>query len=144
MEVLIVRVLTVANKSGEDLITPNKSEEDSKDSASTTSLHNRQSSQLEIQIACNLQFILLQLLNYLFVICVNQSIYIRVNRKKSNQVILLKGVSAEFYLLCFLLFNLSKGTQKDIPSVKVYYCNKVFQTSNIESEIKSKRKHLTQ
>jgi hypothetical protein len=36
-----VRVLTVANKSGEDLITPNKSEEDSKDSASTTSLHNR-------------------------------------------------------------------------------------------------------
>jgi hypothetical protein len=43
----------------------------------------------------------------LFVICVNKSIYIRVNRKKSNQVILLKGVSAEFYLLCFLLFNLS-------------------------------------
>jgi hypothetical protein len=40
---------------------------------------------------------------------------------------------------------LFKGTQKDIPSVRVYYCNKVFQTSNIESEIKSKskRKHLS-
>ena len=113
--VFFVRVLTAANKSGEDLTTVNKSEEDSKDFASTTSLQNRQSSQLErfqssqleIQIACNLQFILLQLLNYLFVICVNKSIYIRVNRKKSNQVILLKGVSAEFYLLYFFLFNLS-------------------------------------
>jgi hypothetical protein len=39
--VFFVRVLTAANKSGEDLTTVNKSEEDSKDFASTTSLQNR-------------------------------------------------------------------------------------------------------
>jgi hypothetical protein len=41
LDVFPVRVLTAANKSGEDLTTANKSEEDSKDSASTTSLQNR-------------------------------------------------------------------------------------------------------
>jgi hypothetical protein len=39
--VFFVRVLTAANKSGEDLTTVNKSEEDFKDFASTTSLQNR-------------------------------------------------------------------------------------------------------
>jgi len=49
------------------------------------------------------------------------------------------------FAVLFIFLALFKGTQKDIPSVKVYYCNKVFQTSNIESEIKSKskRKHLS-
>jgi hypothetical protein len=47
------------------------------------------------------------------------------------------------FAVLFIFLALFKGTQKDIPSVKVYYCHKVFQTSNIESEIKSKRKHLS-
>jgi hypothetical protein len=45
------------------------------------------------------------------------------------------------------LLGIVQRNAKDIPSVKVcvkvYYCHKVFQTSNIESEIKSKRKHLS-
>ena len=47
------------------------------------------------------------------------------------------------FAVLFIFLALFKGTQKDIPSVKVYYCHKVFQTSNIESEIKSKMKHLS-
>jgi hypothetical protein len=47
------------------------------------------------------------------------------------------------FAVLFIFLALFKGTQKDIPSVKVYYCKKVFQTSNTESEIKSKRKHLS-
>jgi hypothetical protein len=47
------------------------------------------------------------------------------------------------FAVLFIFLALFKGTQKDIPSVRVYYYNKVFQTSNIESEIKSKRKHLS-
>jgi hypothetical protein len=44
------------------------------------------------------------------------------------------------FAVLFIFLALFKGMQKDIPSVKVYYCNKVFQTSDIESEIKSKSK----
>ena len=49
------------------------------------------------------------------------------------------------FAVLFIFLALFEGTQKDILSVKVYYCNKVFQTSNMKSEIKSKsrRKHLS-
>jgi hypothetical protein len=49
------------------------------------------------------------------------------------------------FAVLFIFLAWFKGTQKDIPSVKVYYCHKVFQTSNLESEIKSKskRKHVS-
>ena len=51
------------------------------------------------------------------------------------------GSSSSYrFAVLFIFLALFKGTQKDIPSVKVYYCHKVFQTSNIESEIKGKRK----
>lgn len=49
-----------------------------------------------------------------------KSIYIQVNRKESNQGIPLKGVSAEFHLPCFLLFNLSI-TSRDL---KFFYIKK--------------------
>jgi hypothetical protein len=43
------------------------------------------------------------------------------------------GSSSSYrFAVLFIFLALFKGTQKDIPSVKVYYCHKVFQTSNIE------------
>jgi len=44
------------------------------------------------------------------------------------------------FAVLFSFLALFKGTQKDIPSAKVYYCHKVFQTSTIEREINKKRK----
>jgi hypothetical protein len=44
------------------------------------------------------------------------------------------------FAVLFSFLALFEGTQKDIPSAKVYYCHKVFQTSTMEKEINKKRK----
>jgi len=66
-------------------------------------------------------------------------------KKHKNSSNPLRSSPSYRFAVLFIFLALFKGTQKDIPSVRVYYCNKVFQTSNMKSEIKSKsrRKHLS-